>query len=605
MRRPRCCGQPAWRSCNPVMSCPPPIHSPPPVCGPVAPCAPVPEPWTGREVACKFEAGRNLLVEELEQLARLAAFRPDLRMVVGPADAGWFFNWLTGTIMIDGGHLATRSADFVRGLVLHESAHAAITRLETMVPPALLKDRRVFALLNVVEDCRIETWMQERFPGCPPWVREYNDCLFRLLLAGTERPPAAQFLNGILTRWWFGKEAGTTGNEARQALNSVWPAMQRILKAVPPAPDTLRDVSAAYARSPVSRCYTAVDDYEFPGAFEQAIRMAQYEMWSTLYQDILPAYLRLLPPQDKLGKSLAAYFDQLEGAMPCRHLLRNLGPAARPASLRGGRSSRPPAPESGLQPIGHDPYLLSCQRQRAAIDLLAETLLRWFQTHGRARFRHRCPWGSRLDLRAVMRFEADPRLYDQLWSRPLLPERIDPHFSVVIDRSGSMRGKRIEQSFHGVVLLCEVCRRVGLPLNVYSFGSCAERLLHHDEPLSAHVCARLGSLPESASGGTNLTAALEWVAKDVGSSPFQDRFVFVLSDGNPNDEDSAREQIAGLVQQGVSIMGLGVGPDTLTLQELLPVSRVNLSADEVPGALAALLAQSLRGGSPQAKKPTP
>ncbi len=52
---------------------------------------------------------------------------------------------------------------------------------------------------------------------------------------------------------------------------------------------------------------------------------------------------------------------------------------------------------------------------------------------------------------------------------------------------------------------------LGVPLNGYAFGSHAERLLHHDEPLSDGVRARLGSLPESAHGGTNLTAALELV----------------------------------------------------------------------------------------------
>jgi uncharacterized protein YegL len=537
-----------------------------------------------------------LFIEELEQLARLTAFRPDLRMVVGGPSSGWSFNWSTGTISIDGGRLKTESADFTRGLVLHESAHAAITRLEAIVPPALLDDRRVFVLLNVVEDCRIETWMQLRFPGCRPWVREYNDRLFEQVLnADVERLPAAQFLSGILTRWWFGKAAEPMGDEARQALESVWPAIERVLQAVPPAPDTLSDLSHAYACNPVSRCYMAIDYHAPSDAYEQAVRMAQYEMWSIVHQDILPAYIRLLPPEDDLGKELMTYFSLLEEAMPRHHLLANLHAAGNSAAFPGaGRASRGRV-ELPLAPTGYDPYMQSCAWQHAAIEQLAETLLRWFHAHKRIRFRHGCPWGSRLNLRAAMRFEADPRLYDQLWSRPLVPKRIDPHFSVVIDRSGSMEGEKIEQSFHGVVLLCEVCRRVGVPLNVYAFGSHTERLLHHDEPLSDDVRARLGSLPESAHGGTNLTAALELVAGDVGESPFHDRFVFVISDGEPDDDASARRQIALLAEAGISTLGLGIGPETLRLRELLPASRVNLRSNELPGALATLLMQSLRG----------
>jgi len=282
-------------------------------------------------------------------------------------------------------------------------------------------------------------------------------------------------------------------------------------------------------------------------------------------------------------------------AMPSRHLFGNHSTARLPVTVTGVWLSSPSPLERALSPTGLDAYLRSWQRQHTAIDLLAESLLRWFQAHGRIRFRHGCPWGSRLNLRTAIRLEADPRLYDQLWSRPLVPKRIDPHFSLVIDRSGSMRGERIEQSFHGAVLLCEVCRRVGVPLNVYAFGSRAERLVHHDEPLSAGVRARLGSLPESTCGGTNLTAALELVANDVGESPFQDRFVFVLSDGEPDDDESVRRQIARLAEDGVSMVGLGLGPETVRLQEFLPVSRVNLAANELPGALATLVVQALRG----------
>ena len=54
-------------------------------------------------------------------------------------------------------------------------------------------------------------------------------------------------------------------------------------------------------------------------------------------------------------------------------------------------------------------------------------------------------------------------------------------------------------------------------------------------------------------------------------------------------------------------MGLGLGPETLRLKELLPHSRVNLDANGLPGALATLLVQSLRGArilAPQTQERT-
>ena len=264
-------------------------------------------------------ATEPVFIQELEQLARLTAFQPDLRLVVGESGSDWSFNWSSATISVDGGRLATESADFNRGLVLHESAHAAITRLQAIVPLETLRQRPIFALLNAVEDCRIETWMQDRFPGCRPWVREYNDCLFGPVLASTvQRPPAAQFLGGILTRWWFGVPSEPIGPEACQALEAVWPAFERVLKTLPPAPDSLGDQSIAYARSPVSRCYTAEDELQPPDDFEQAIRMAQYEMWSIVHAEILPVYLRLLTPEDTLSKPFTVWLSLLLDALQSR-----------------------------------------------------------------------------------------------------------------------------------------------------------------------------------------------------------------------------------------------------------------------------------------------
>jgi len=524
-----------------------------------------------------MKSEQSQFVEELERLARLTAFRPGLRLVVGESGTDWSFNWRTGTISVDGGRLAAESADFNRGLVMHESAHAAMTRLQSIVPAATLQDRRQFALLNAVEDCRIETWMQRRFPGCRPWVREYNDRLFRPALdPAAARPPAAQFLTGILTRWWYGRAAEPMCDAARQALESAWPAIERAIEVLPPAPDSVIGLPSAYLRSPVSRCYTVDDSLDPPDPFEQAVRIAQYDMWSIVHQDILPVYLRLLPAGDDASGSLMASLVLL--ASPNRI----------------SRTGRPRGVDS-LKPDGHDVYQASCRRQHSAIDRLGDDFLRWFEAHGKAKLRRGFPWGHRLDLRAAMRFEADPAAYRSLWSRIIVPTRIDPHFSLVIDRSGSMAGEKIEQSFHGVVLLCEVCRRVGVPLNIYAFSSEVERLLHFDEPLSSDVCARLGTMPGSADGGTDLGGALEQVAADLGESPFRDRFVLILSDGEPDDPGSVRSQIERLAAGGIGLIGLGLGPRTAALESIIPNSQVNLAAADVPSAFASLL---LRAYSP-------
>jgi uncharacterized protein with von Willebrand factor type A (vWA) domain len=144
----------------------------------------------------------------------------------------------------------------------------------------------------------------------------------------------------------------------------------------------------------------------------------------------------------------------------------------------------------------------------------------------------------------------------------LLPKKLSAHFNLVVDRSGSMAGEKIQETLPGVVLLCEVCHRVGLPLDVYVFSGETERLLGREEPLSDAVRTRLGTLPDMAEGGTDLAGALKCVAADLANSPFHDRFVFVLSDAEPSQEAAVRNQIARLTEDEVALVGLGLGPKT-------------------------------------------
>jgi hypothetical protein len=92
-----------------------------------------------------------------------------------------------------------------------------------------------------------------------------------------------------------------------------------------------------------------------------------------------------------------------------------------------------------------------------------------------------------------------------------------------------------------------------------------------------------------AEGGTDLAVALKCVAADLAKSPFQDRFVFVLSDGEPSQEAAVRSQIARLTEDEVGLVGLGLGPKTEKLREFFPVSRVNLGTKQLPAVLIDVL----------------
>ena len=107
----------------------------------------------------------DTILAELEQLARLASRMPDLVVKAGPPGSGYSFNYVRREISMDGARLVSESRNFLRGLLLHEVAHAILTRLHHHATTAYCRQIDIRLALNAVEDARIESWLQVRFPG--------------------------------------------------------------------------------------------------------------------------------------------------------------------------------------------------------------------------------------------------------------------------------------------------------------------------------------------------------------------------------------------------------------------------------------------------------
>lgn len=161
----------------------------------------------------KSTGGVGDLLEELRQTACLLARRSDIVVVEEFEERGWSFNSATGVISMDANRLRTESGDFNRGLLMHEGAHAAITRLRRLLKGTYLARAEVFSVINAVEDCRIEAFLLERFPGCRPWIETYNNKLIRSRFQGSEYrspsgiPPILGLPWMIVSSWWHGRDA--------------------------------------------------------------------------------------------------------------------------------------------------------------------------------------------------------------------------------------------------------------------------------------------------------------------------------------------------------------------------------------------------------------
>lgn len=543
----------------------------------------------------RSSAAAAVLLEELQGLVRLAAHRPDLVVREGDPDGTWAFRFDTGEIIVDPGDLRSLAPDLCRGLALHEAAHAAVTVLPRVVPPARLA--ALMPLLNVIEDMRIEIWMRSRFPGAAPWIRAYND-LFYGLARSLPLPQSrqVQFLKGILDLWWYGTASPGTLPEVSGALDACRDAITAAVACQPPLePDAAGVLSSQQAMWRIVRA-RIVPTWAKLVAADRAEGIG-----SLAAQEIEEFTVRL---GGQVGSCLSGRVSRRRMAPRPATTTRRIphprggslpGRPSRSAAV-GGRATLREQLSAATGTDGSDAYLAAWKRIAPEADRLGDELLRLLVPRRRLRWHTGHASGPRLELRRAFEFEADPRRYDRLWSRPLLPQRRDSALVLLIDRSGSMDGEAIERSFEGLVLLVEVCRRVGVPAAIWSFANKPQEELAWDAPLDADARRRLGLIPRTCAGNTDMAAALVAVGRAFEGRHGDPKMLFVLGDGAPDQPEPTLAAIRALEQAGITTVGLGLGAGTQGLARLFRCAATEIPPARIVDHVASLLEASLLAG---------
>jgi midasin (ATPase involved in ribosome maturation) len=247
-----------------------------------------------------------------------------------------------------------------------------------------------------------------------------------------------------------------------------------------------------------------------------------------------------------------------------------------------------------MQADGTDRYLAAWSRIAPAADRLGDELLRVLVPRQRMRWSSGHAWGPRLDLRRAMQFEADPQIYRSLWQRPILPHRRDPAVLLLVDRSASMRhAGLIDRAFEGTVLLTEVCRRIGVPAAVWSFANTVREELGWDAMIDGPARRRLGMLPDTCDGNTDMAAALAVVGRGFAARRGDPKLLFVISDGEPDRHDATLAAVGRLEAEGIVTVGLGLGPGTVGLARFFPNAVTEIPPERLVDHVADLLGEAL------------
>jgi len=541
------------------------------------------------------DAAAENLRAELEGLVRIAARRPALTVCEGRPGCSWSFSWDADVVTVDPVHLRELAPDLCRGLALHEASHAAVTVLHRILAEDHLA--RILPLLNTIEDIRIEVWMRSRFPGATPWIRAYND-VFYGFNRGQQLPQSrqAQFLLGILELWWYGTTAAGTLPEVLSALQTCHGSVAAATACQPPLDDDPEAIVAS------QRAMWEIVRDRMLTTWELLVTMDRCEGIRRLAASELSDFAERTGCPDRWltrgSARLRPRSARARGRITRRQVPRVVGQPKAPREDGGAADSpdsrRHHAALAAMQADGTDRYLAAWSRIAPAADRLGDELLRVLVPRQRMRWSSGHAWGPRLDLRRAMQFEADPQIYRSLWQRPILPHRRDPAVLLLVDRSASMRhAGLIDRAFEGTVLLTEVCRRIGVPAAVWSFANTVREELEWDAMVDGPARRRLGMLPDTCDGNTDMAAALAVVGRGFAARRGDPKLLFVISDGEPDRHDATLAAVGRLEAEGIVTVGLGLGPGTAGLARFFPNAVTEIPPERLVDHVADLLGEAL------------
>ncbi|HYN77229.1 MAG TPA: VWA domain-containing protein [Lamprocystis sp. (in: g-proteobacteria)] len=104
------------------------------------------------------------------------------------------------------------------------------------------------------------------------------------------------------------------------------------------------------------------------------------------------------------------------------------------------------------------------------------------------------------------------------------------------------------------------------------------------------VAARAGAFVQEARGGTPMTGALWYAAADLLARPEERKVILTLTDGDPNDWDSAAGMVTRATAAGIEMIGVGIGT---RVDRLFPVAVQIASVADLKGELFRIAEQLL------------
>lgn len=471
----------------------------------------------------------------------------------------------------------------VNGFIDHEAAHIRHTNLD------VLKGKRLTPvekhLWNAIEDWRVEHEIIKRYPGCHEhfiWlIRHFFLKDTETEKAGENDSPAFSVPNYVLLtlRSWDVPELFYRCKQETDILEKYWPGLRSSIDAI------MRDIPA--------RCRSTQDSLDFAQDILRLIEQeAQEEQKSTESPVLSPSInaqdnserTQQKPQtggaQQPLQELLQATEEELPTSMD-KQIADMISDQCSPKQHKGVSVAVEGKLTTNELP---DALIMEAQTISRALRTKLQGLLQSQILRRSSPSRH-----GRLSTHKLYRLAVhDSRLF--LKSESVTG--LDTAVHMLLDISGSMTSR--------IDLACAACYSVALALAAIpgiSVGVSAFPADYEEDvaatvyPLLRHGKRITNSFAVEAHGSTPMTEALWYVLERLSTRHEKSKVILLVTDGYPDDPDTAKETI--IVAQYLGMEVLGIGIDAPIIGSIIPISETITDIHELTPTMFRLLQQTL------------
>lgn len=213
--------------------------------------------------------------------------------------------------------------------------------------------------------------------------------------------------------------------------------------------------------------------------------------------------------------------------------------------------------------------------------------------------------GKRIDIQKEIRGEAGGMDDLNVFKRKEMPLESDYAIEVLIDLSGSMQGKKIEETYKAVIVIAEALKNIGIKLSITGFNDRLHSFKDFDEDYDDEKRKNsekmLNEVESSRAQYNDDGFAVQEVSGRLKKREEKRKILLVLSDGMPEPSSAhanidLKKVVKKLEEENkVQIVGLGIGNGTEHVARFYKESITNVDIHQFVERLADKIRELIEG----------